>query len=87
LKMFSFRSGSLLATVTLSLIGCDPMEPRQEEKPKSEEHSNSKLGPASPAPPVIPSPVPQLPEPGASEMKPEVNKEEPKVEPKVEAPK
>jgi colicin import membrane protein len=78
---FSQRAGSILAALALSIVGCDPDQPKPVAPPEPEEHSDSKQGPPSPTPPVMPSAKPILPDPGNPEMKPDEKKVEPKVEP------
>jgi hypothetical protein len=61
------------------IVGCDPYEPKSEGPVKHEEHGESKLGPPSPEPPVMPSPTPSLPNPSAkADMTPEPKAETPK---------
>jgi hypothetical protein len=73
---FSLPAGTILTVLALSMVGCDPAEPLPEAAPKHEEHAESKLGPPSPTPPVVPAPAPLIP----ASANPEVKAEEKKVE-------
>jgi hypothetical protein len=76
----TLRAVSIVAAVAISIVGCDPIEPRTEEAPKHEEHAGSKLGPPSPAPPVNPSSTPTIPADAKREMLPEEKDERAKLE-------
>ena len=59
--MRSLRSGSILALLALSVIGCDPKEPEADATRKAELPAPGTLGPPTPPPLVDPSPTPSLP--------------------------
>ncbi len=89
----SLRAGSILTVLALSIVGCDPAEPKSEGPPAHEEHATSKHEEPTPEAPVVPSSAVSLPSPLKSERDAAAKKEEAKAaekgkeEPKHETPK